>query len=79
MWYGKLSRCSISDQFLNKKGANEMDEIATFIGNYIVKLFEFINLDVALESVEWWGAREVGYATIFITLVILVLLYIKNK
>jgi hypothetical protein len=57
-----------------------MDEIALIVGNFLVKVFKYIDAGLFTEAIEWIGVKEVGYVTSIAIIAILVLvIYTQRK
>lgn len=56
-----------------------MDRIAYEIGNFIVKAFDSIGMEIIGDLFRWSGVTGAGYGAIFIIIIIFFLFYIIKK
>ena len=55
-----------------------MDNIVYEIGNFIIKAFDYVGMEIVGDIFRWSGVTGAGYGVIFIIIIIIFLLYIIN-
>jgi hypothetical protein len=56
-----------------------MDRIAYEIGNFIIKAFDYVGMEIVGDIFRWSGVTGAGYGAIIIIIIIIFLFYIIKK
>lgn len=56
-----------------------MEDIASYVGNLLVKLFNYLGVDLFAETIQWIGVSSVGYAVIIVVIVLVLLIIFTQR
>jgi len=56
-----------------------MDKIALAVGSFLASAFEYLEMEIFTEMMEWIGHTAVGYGVIFIMIALIFLVFITQR